>query len=120
MQQMEEIFLKTGVSTPLPEDVLSRWSDKESQIAREVFDVLVETGTLIQADEKVFFHRQTIDRVRELVVQYIRSHGKLTLSDCRNLLQTTRKYMLPLLYYLDEIGVTLRVGDDRVLRGGVT
>jgi selenocysteine-specific elongation factor len=119
-RQIEEIYLNTGFSTPLPEDALSKWSGGETQIAREVFDVLVETGVLIQADEKVFFHQQTIDKARELIIQHIRSHGKLTLSDCRNLLQTSRKYMLPILYYFDEIGVTLRIGDDRVLRGGIS
>jgi len=118
-QQIEEIYLNTGFSTPLPEDVFSKWSGREAQIAQETFAVLVETGVLVQADEKVFFHLKTIDKAKELIVQHIRSHGKLTLSDCRNLLQTSRKYMLPILYYFDEIGVTLRIGDDRVLRGGV-
>ena len=117
-QQIEAIYLSTGFSTPLPEDTFSKWS-KEARIAKETFDVLVETGVLIQADEKVFFHQKTIDKARELIIQHIRSHGKLTLSDCRNLLQTSRKYMLPLLYYFDEAGVTRRVGDDRVLRGDV-
>ena len=118
-QQIEEIFLNTGFATPLPEDVLGKWSGRESQIAQEVFDVLVETEGLIQVDEKVFLHPQTIDKARELIVQHIRSHGKLTLKNCRNLLQTSRKYMLPILYYFDEMGVTLRVGDDRILRGGI-
>jgi len=118
-QQIEEIFLDTDFATPLPEDVLGKWSGKKAQIAQEVFDVLVETEGLIQVDEKVFLHPQMIDKARELIVKHIRSHGKLTLKDCRNLLQTSRKYMLPILYYFDEIGVTLRVGDDRVLRGGI-
>jgi selenocysteine-specific elongation factor len=118
-RQIGEIYLNTGFSTPLPEDVLNKWSGREAKIAQEVWDVLVETEGLIQVDEKVFFHPQTLDKAKELIVQHIRSHGKLTLSDCRNLLQTSRKYMLPILYYFDEIGVTLRVGDDRVLREGV-
>jgi selenocysteine-specific elongation factor len=117
-QQIEEIYLSTGVSTPLPEDVLNKWSATDAQTAKEAFDVLVETGILIQVDEKVFFHQQTIDKARELIIQHIRSHGKLTLRDCRSLLQTSRKYMLPMLYYFDELGITLRVGDDRVLRSG--
>lgn len=118
-QQIEEIFLNTGTSTPLPEEVLVKWSSKDARIAKEAFDVLVETGVLIKADEKVFFHKQTIDKAKELIIQHIRSHGKLTLNDCRELFNVTRKYMLPLLYHFDKTGVTLRIGDDRVLKGGI-
>jgi len=119
-KQIEEIFLNTGTSTPLPEEVLSKWSNKDTPIAKQAFDVLVETGVLIQVDEKVFFHKQTIDKAKELIIQHIRSHGKLTLNDCRELFNVTRKYMLPLLYHFDKTGVTLRIGDDRVLKGGIS
>jgi len=115
-RQIEELFLKAGLATPLPEDALSRWQGRKAQIAREAFDVLVETNTLVQADEKVLFHKDVIDKAKNLVVQHIREHAKLTLDDCRNLLGTSRKYMLPLLYYFDNAGVTLRVGNDRILR----
>jgi selenocysteine-specific elongation factor len=118
-QQIEEIYLNTGTSTPLPEEVLSKWSNKDAKIAKQAFEVLVETGVLVQVDEKVFFHKQTIDKAKELIIQHIRSHGKLTLSDCRELFNVTRKYMLPLLYHFDKTGVTLRIGDDRVLKGGI-
>ena len=69
---------------------------------------------------KVFFQREVMQKAKKLITQHIRAHGKLTLNDCRELLQTTRKYMLPMLYYFDENGVTIRVGDDRVLRGGAS
>ena len=116
-QGIENLFLKAGLATPLPEDVLSRWQGSNAQIAKEAFDVLVETNTLIQVDEKVLFHRDSIDKAKNLIIQHIRKHGKLTLNDCRNLLGTSRKYMLPLLYYFDNAGVTMRIGDDRILRG---
>jgi selenocysteine-specific elongation factor len=34
----------------------------------------------------------------------------------RDLLDTSRKYAIALLEHLDDIGVTRRVGDERVLR----
>ena len=115
--KIEDLFLQAGLATPLPEDAISRWQGREAQIAKEAFDVLIETNTLVQVDEKVFFHQDSINKTKDLIIQHIREHGKLTLNDCRNLLGTSRKYMLPLLYYFDNAGVTLRVGDDRVLRG---
>jgi selenocysteine-specific elongation factor len=39
----------------------------------------------------------------------------LTLSEIREILETTRKYAVPLCEYLDRIGFTKRQGDVRVL-----
>ena len=45
----------------------------------------------------------------------IASAGRITVSRARDVTGWSRKYSLPFLGYLDEIGVTRRVGDDRVL-----
>jgi len=42
--------------------------------------------------------------------------GEITLSAVRDALQSSRKYVLPLLEYLDSRGYTRRVGDKRILR----
>jgi selenocysteine-specific elongation factor len=42
----------------------------------------------------------------------------LALSEIRELLNTTRKYAVPLCEYLDRVGFTRRVGDLRVLADG--
>jgi len=39
----------------------------------------------------------------------------MTASQARDLLGTTRKYILPLLEHLDERRITRRIGDERVL-----
>ncbi len=40
----------------------------------------------------------------------------MTAGDAKNLLGSTRKYSIPLLEYLDQIGFTVRQGDKRVLK----
>jgi selenocysteine-specific elongation factor len=42
----------------------------------------------------------------------------MTPSDFKATLNLSRKYMIPLLEYLDGIKFTIRVGDKRVLRSG--
>ena len=59
-----------------------------------------------------------IDRWEELtkiVTSAIRERGGLTVSEIRTLLDSSRKYIVPLAEYLDAVGVTRRVGDQRVL-----
>jgi selenocysteine-specific elongation factor len=42
--------------------------------------------------------------------------GKITVAETRDLLGTSRRYVLALLEHLDASGVTRREGDYRVLR----
>ena len=47
---------------------------------------------------------------------HIEHEGSITLAQARDMFGTSRKYAQALLEHLDEIGVTKRVGDERVLR----
>jgi len=48
-------------------------------------------------------------------VDFIKKNGEATVSQLREHLSTTRKYMVPILEKLDQLGVTEREGDKRVL-----
>ena len=50
------------------------------------------------------------------VREIIRQEGSVTVAQVRDRFNTSRKYALALLEYLDNIRVTRRVGDARVLR----
>ena len=50
------------------------------------------------------------------IIEYIKSQGKITMAEVRDLFHSSRKYVLPLLEYLDQQKITRRVGDERVLR----
>ena len=41
--------------------------------------------------------------------------GPITVAKARDLTGSSRKHVLPLLQFLDDLGLTRRVGDDRVL-----
>ena len=48
------------------------------------------------------------------VVDALRGRGALTVADIRDLLGSSRKYVVPIVGWLDRTGVTRRRGDDRV------
>jgi len=50
----------------------------------------------------------------------IRTQGEITAAQVRDHFQTSRKYVLALLEYLDAQGITERVGDARRLKSGNT
>jgi selenocysteine-specific elongation factor len=47
---------------------------------------------------------------------YIREKGEISVGDVRDMFNTSRKYALVLMDYLDQQRITRRVGDVRVLR----
>jgi selenocysteine-specific elongation factor len=52
----------------------------------------------------------------DAIQQEIRQKGRITLSEVRDLFNTSRKYAQALLEHLDAIGITVRAGDFRTLK----
>ncbi|NDY43043.1 selenocysteine-specific translation elongation factor [Dissulfurirhabdus thermomarina] len=116
--RIEVLFRKAGLQPPSRAEVVGKFPGKEEAAAR-VFDLLVREGVLVHLREGLCIHREALEQARELVVRHLREKGELSVTDFRELTGgLSRKYMIPLLEYLDNQKVTLRVGDVRRLRSG--
>src|SRR5262249_16185217 len=93
-------------------------SDVETEPGPEVTALLVERGTLVKVSDAILLDRAGYDEAVRLVVRHLQTHGALTVAEARDLLHTTRKYMLALFAHLDDRHITQRRGDDRVLGPG--
>jgi selenocysteine-specific elongation factor len=60
--------------------------------------------------------RQRVDESTARLRRHFEQHPSLTVGDAREILNTTRKWAVPLLEYYDRIGVTRRDGEVRLLR----
>jgi selenocysteine-specific elongation factor len=94
----------TPFAPPAPKDV---------GVDHAVVRALVRDGTLIDVDN-VVFTAAALDQARTKVIDALRDRGTLTVADIRDLLGSTRKYVVPIAGWLDREGVTRRRGDDRV------
>jgi selenocysteine-specific elongation factor len=74
---------------------------------------LVREGPLVDLDGIVFTASALAD-ARARVKEALRERGSLTVADARDLLGSTRKFVLPILNRLDAEGVTRRRGDERL------
>ena len=81
----------------------------------DLLNLLIERRQVVKASEAVIFSAKAFDEMVAKITGTIKSHGKITLAEVRDMFQTTRKYAQPLLEYMDEKKITRRVGDDRVL-----
>lgn len=74
---------------------------------------LIRDGVLVDLDGIVFTARAVAD-ARARVEAELADRGALTVADARDLLDSTRKFVLAILSRLDDDGVTRREGDSRV------
>ena len=64
----------------------------------------------------IVFSSEIFDEMLSGLRDYISQNDEITVGDFRDLYQTSRKYALAVLDYLDQQQITRRVGDARVLR----
>lgn len=84
--------------------------------AREALQFLLETGEAVEIGDETVMLTEHFTRATEVIREHLRAHGSATVSALRQALGTSRRVMVPLLERLDRDGVTLRRGDQRVLR----
>ena len=83
-----------------------------------VIEFLKDKGELIELKGGVLFTAGDFNAISARVRELLKSKGKAKASDIKEFLNTSRKYVIPLLERLDQLGVTVRDGDYRVIGKG--
>src|SRR6266480_3221027 len=78
---------------------------------------LVVDGRVVRVNEDTAFARSAYDDAVRRLRRHLIEHRTLTVAAARDVLGSSRRYVLPLLEWLDAQKITRRVGDDRILRG---
>jgi selenocysteine-specific elongation factor len=79
---------------------------------------LLTTGEAVEVADDLLMLADHLRAATETIRKDIAENGAATVSDLRQLLGTNRRVIVPLMEYLDRIGVTVRRGDLRELRAG--
>jgi selenocysteine-specific elongation factor len=74
---------------------------------------LVRSGRIVDLDG-VLFTADALDEARRRISTAVLDAGELTVAGARDALQSTRKYVLPILARMDAEGVTRRRGEARI------
>jgi len=86
-----------------------------AQEGRELARYLMQRGELVAINQEIVLARAAIEEAKGAVARHVATAGGITVAELRDLLDTSRKFALPLMEYLDSSGFTLRVGDRRIL-----
>lgn len=112
LEKVESLFAEKLFQPPDLDDVPVRVGSTAKEIAR-IIRLLVEHDRLVRVADGLVFHKKAVERAREVVIEHFRTDSRLESVKFKYLIETTRKYAIPLLDYLDRIGVTSRVGNTR-------
>lgn len=116
LEEVERILLEAQLTPPTPRELAERKGTDLPRI-KDLLALLVRKGKVVKVKEDLYFHRDVLEGFKEKLVQYLREKGKISIQDFKTLAGTSRKFAVPLAEYFDQIKVTLRIGDERVLRG---
>ena len=114
-QYILDKYKESGLAVPSVEELTASigFVVKEGQ---QLLDVLVDNGELLLLAEGIYLPPATLTHCRAQVEEFLSKHEKMTLGQARDLLNASRKYLLPFLERLDREGITVRQGDYRTLR----
>ncbi len=113
--EIESIFKNGRFKTAELKDVVGVSENK-----KKLYMLLKGAGILVEIKNKdigrpIVFHKDTIQETIEILNNTYANSKSFTISDFRKSLNTSRKYAVPLLEYLDAKKITRREGDCRTL-----
>ncbi|MBI3522114.1 MAG: selenocysteine-specific translation elongation factor [Chloroflexi bacterium] len=90
----------------------------EYGIDRALLVALADRGDLVRIGTDAVFLPDAVASFATRVIDELASATSITVARARDLTGSSRKHVLPLLGFLDDQGITRRVGDERVLLVG--
>ncbi len=113
IELIENRYKTSGFNPPLINELISEFKI-EMETLRELLKLLRSSKKLIPVDEKIFFHADSIQKAIEMISVYFQTNNELKVSQFKELINTTRKYAIPLLTYFDSEGYTDRQDEIRI------
>lgn len=114
-QLLAAVKQRGGEATPWRELTTSDDVQLDEQTSVDLLTYFVNNGTLYTTDGNQVIHSAYFRDAEQKIVDFLTTHGELTLQDARDLLHLSRKHLVPLLELMDREGVTRREGNKRLL-----
>lgn len=89
--------------------------DVRLQLGDDIYTALIDLGELVQLNAEVVYAAPVYEGLVNRIRDYVLQNGTINVAQLRDLLKTSRKYAIALLEHLDDVHVTRREGDNRVL-----
>jgi selenocysteine-specific elongation factor len=119
-EEVRELLVEAALSSGLAGvevRAVAEASVKDPRILERVARVLVREGVLGRVGSGLLVHRQHLGALKDRVRQRWSPGARLDVPAFKEMTGLSRKYVIPLLEYLDRERITRRSGNDRVVLG---
>ncbi len=114
-RELVQILSAAGLAPPSPSDMTARIG-VEREVLNDLLRLLVERKEIVSITPEMIVTRETEETARRVVRMIAGQGNPAAPGDFRDALGVTRKYLIPLLEYMDRIGVTRRTSEGRIAR----
>lgn len=108
--QLEKEMKAAGMQPPFIDQIIEKGTMR-AEIFYQMFG-----RELYQLNQSLAFHMDVFKEAEQKIIDYLEENETISLGEARDLLDTSRKYIMPFLEHLDDIGVTIRQEDVRILK----
>jgi selenocysteine-specific elongation factor len=88
----------------------------QTEVGEELYNAMIEVGLLVPVPPDVVFRKQDYELMVSEIIDLLKKKLTITAGEVRDHFNTSRRYVLALLEFLDAQGVTVREGDVRRLK----
>jgi len=112
--QISRAFEQAGLAVPGAAEVLATLRVDRSR-AEKILQILLKERVLVRVAEGLIFHRAALEKLQETLRQRKAQSDRINVAAFKEMTGLSRKYVIPLLEYLDRARVTRRQGDERII-----
>jgi selenocysteine-specific elongation factor len=109
-ERLESLLASFAASPSSPPSV----AECREVLGHELWAFALESGRVIQVSDEVAFRPEDVSAMNSKIIARL-EQGPATIAQMRDLLGSSRKYVLALVERLDREGITVREGDERRL-----
>lgn len=109
--------LREGALAPPTLAEIARELSLDPTRARALALSVAATGAIVHVQGDLWFERTALDGLKQRLIAFLEQKGSITTGEFKDLVGSSRKFVVPLAEWFDGQKVTLRVGETRKLRG---
>lgn len=108
-------LLEQGGFQPPLKNELSDVLKIEPKHLSDILNILSKEKSIVRINDSVYLSADSYNKMISLLKEFFSKKVEMTVAEFRDILNTSRKFALPFLEYLDSSNITIRIGDARKL-----
>ena len=108
-----EFVAKGGFEAPTSADAANALNEEQGAL-KKVMDFMVQEGLFVRTKEGFYLEAGLMAGLVAKVIDRLQENGEMSVADLKEMTKVSRKYVIPLMEYLDSNKITTRLGEKRV------